>query len=197
MSFGGPNDPATEKRKLRSAARRAAAGLDPRERVRRSRAIQDRLVALHEFRTARACALYSPLPDEVLLDVVLGLLRARGARLAYPRIEGSGISLCWIASEAALVSGALPGVLEPRSDAPLAPLSEVDLVLVPGLLFDRSGRRLGRGGGHYDRLLARIPSRTPTFGLCWAGSLVDRLPAEPHDVALSCVVTDEELLRIP
>lgn len=86
---------------------------------------------------------------------------------------------------APLVSGAdllvVPGDLDP---------SVLDVVVVPGLAFTTSGLRLGQGGGHYDRFLARLRPDCITVGVGFAEQLVDAIPTEPHDVRLDLVVTD-------
>ena len=68
-------------------------------------------------------------------------------------------------------------------------IADVDVVLVPALAVDSGGARLGRGGGSYDRALARIDSSTPTIALLFDGELVESLPADPWDVAVHAVVT--------
>jgi 5-formyltetrahydrofolate cyclo-ligase len=80
------------------------------------------------------------------------------------------------------------GLLEPRGE-PLGvdAIATCDLVLVPALAVDRRGNRLGRGGGSYDRALARTGAMT--IALLYDGELVDALPAEPHDVPVQAVVT--------
>jgi 5-formyltetrahydrofolate cyclo-ligase len=192
---GPPGDPAARKRALRSQARRAAAAVPRPERARRSREVEGRLLTLPELASARAVALYAPLPDEVQLDVLPAWLSARGCRVAYPRMEGDGLVLHWIGGGAALRAGPR-GLQQPAPDSPPAPLEGLDAILLPGLLFDRAGRRLGRGGGHYDRLLARAPAVLVRIGLCLAEQLIDELPSEPHDVLLGRVATDQEVLRI-
>ncbi|MBI4343199.1 MAG: 5-formyltetrahydrofolate cyclo-ligase, partial [Candidatus Omnitrophica bacterium] len=90
---------------------------------------------------------------------------------------------------AELAPGAF-GVLEPTPSArrPVR-LRELDAVLVPGLAFDRQGRRLGHGYGYFDRLLARLPQATPVIGLAFRFQLLDRLPAASHDRPVSTVLT--------
>ena len=69
------------------------------------------------------------------------------------------------------------------------PVRDVDLVLVPGVAFDREGRRLGHGQGYFDRFLARLPKDTPTVGVAFPCQLFDRLPIAAHDHAVSAVLT--------
>jgi 5-formyltetrahydrofolate cyclo-ligase len=93
-------------------------------------------------------------------------------------VRGWGVRLPEVAGEALRV---MPGDVDPGI---------LDVVLVPGLAFTADGRRLGQGGGHYDRFLARLSPRCVTIGICFHEQLVDDLPIEPHDVLVRLVVTD-------
>lgn len=79
---------------------------------------------------------------------------------------------------------------EPPRDAPAVALEAIDLIAVPGLGFDAEGRRLGQGGGYYDRLLADPRRRAVTVGVGFACQIIDRVPVDGHDVALDVVVTE-------
>jgi 5-formyltetrahydrofolate cyclo-ligase len=85
-------------------------------------------------------------------------------------------------------------VLEPAPGARAVRADLVDVFVVPGLLFDRAGRRLGRGGGHFDRLLACARPDALRVGVCPAERLVDELPEDPWDVRMHRVVTEHETL---
>ncbi len=87
------------------------------------------------------------------------------------------------------------GFFEPPAGAAIDP-SLVDLFAVPGLAFDVAGLRLGRGGGYYDRLLARRRSDSTTVGLAPDRMLVATLPREPHDIPMTHVATELRLLAI-
>jgi 5-formyltetrahydrofolate cyclo-ligase len=84
------------------------------------------------------------------------------------------------------------GVHEPR-DGKSVSLEELDLIIVPALGAGRNGHRIGYGKGHYDEFLHAL--KIPTIGLVFAPCLVDFVPAEDHDVPLSILVTDREILR--
>ena len=75
----------------------------------------------------------------------------------------------------------MPGDVEPTT---------LDVVIVPGLAFAVDGRRLGQGGGHYDRFLPRLRAECLTIGVCYAEQLVADLPNDTHDIAVHLVVTD-------
>ena len=113
-------------------------------------------------------------------DKLWGLPRCVGKDLLWHRWE----------PQQALVSGAY-GILEPRADLPLLEPGDVDLILVPAVGVDRSGYRLGYGGGYYDRLLAHPAWRAvPTIGIVFDFAYVDMLPIEPWDLPLNGVCTE-------
>lgn len=83
------------------------------------------------------------------------------------------------------------GILEPvRDENKVIPISELDLVVVPGLAFDKGGNRLGRGAGYYDRFLAKLPGRTLKVGLAFDFQVLNYVPAvDGQDVALDLVIS--------
>jgi 5-formyltetrahydrofolate cyclo-ligase len=85
------------------------------------------------------------------------------------------------------------GFLQPPTNAPVVDLHIIDLVLVPGLCFDKRGTRLGYGKGHYDRLLMSLSSETALVGVTLQSLLVDSLPKEPFDIAMTHLVTEARL----
>jgi 5-formyltetrahydrofolate cyclo-ligase len=118
----------------------------------------------------------------------------RGKRLAYPRLLEGDRALGFAACQAdALLPGALR-TREPPPGAPVVPLGEVDLVLVPGVAFDARGRRLGRGRGHYDATLAGLPASARRVGLAFELQIVSAVPQEPHDALLDTIVTEARVL---
>lgn len=100
---------------------------------------------------------------------------------------------------AVLEPGELPepagyGPKEPARRFPVDP-ADVDVVIAPGLAFDRQGRRLGYGGGHYDAYLARLGPRAVRIGIGFAVQLVDEVPAGPGDQRLDLIITDEGVVE--
>ncbi|MFK3984641.1 5-formyltetrahydrofolate cyclo-ligase [Micromonospora sp. NPDC050397] len=88
------------------------------------------------------------------------------------------------------------GLREPVGDRlGTAAVGTADLVIVPAVAVDRRGVRLGRGGGSYDRALARVAPDTLTLALLHDGELVDRVPAQPHDRPVAAVITPSGGLR--
>ncbi|HMO63671.1 MAG TPA: 5-formyltetrahydrofolate cyclo-ligase [Verrucomicrobiota bacterium] len=161
------------------------AGLGAEERRAASAAICAALVASPVWRTARAVGLYFALPDEPDLGPLIGEALRAGRLVAVPRWNAAAgaYGLARIQDMAADCGRGRFGILEPRPELPAVAVRRLDLVLVPGVAFDRCGRRLGRGGGFYDRLLAG--HRGVRLGVCFAEQFVAELPALPHDVGMS------------
>lgn len=107
--------------------------------------------------------------------------------LALPRITALGLDFHEVSGFSALPIHPL-GMAEPPADSPPAP--PPDLVLVPGLGFDRAGNRLGRGAGYYDRFLATLPPTTWRIGTGFECQVRESIPTELHDIRLHGLVTE-------
>jgi 5-formyltetrahydrofolate cyclo-ligase len=135
------------------------------------------------WRSAAVIGGYVALGDEPSLPQHPGLVvpRASGRGFVYAQPHGAMHAGVW-------------GVPEPGADAPMVPWDEIDLVIVPGLAFDLSGRRLGRGGGVYDRALAQLPPGTARVGVAHPDLIADILPSEPHDVAMTHLIIGHKVV---
>jgi 5-formyltetrahydrofolate cyclo-ligase len=185
-----------EKGERRSLSRAGRAGLSSSARSEASGRIAERVEGLLPDRP-RAALAYAALPDEVDVSPLVGRLRASGVRIAYPRACGAGeMTLHWVDDEAALTPGYC-GILEPPVGAARAAPDEFDLVLVPGVAFDESCCRLGRGGGFYDRLLPQVGPGALVVGIAFDEQVVGAVPREPHDALVDVVVTPTRVLRRP
>ena len=142
------------------------------------------------FRQAKTVMAYAAIPPEVNLSPVLEEILAAGKTLALPRCEEDGMMTAQrVCNFNQLISGAY-GIPEPKPDAPVVSAAEIDLILVPGLAFDRTGRRLGRGKGYYDRFLVDFCGKT--MGIC--GQLMPAVPVEQHDITMDAVATDHGII---
>jgi len=110
-------------------------------------------------------------------------------QILLPVIEGTDLSLQLYSGKHNLKTGTL-GILEPsaKSEEKIHP----ELIIVPGIAFDRQLNRLGRGKGYYDRLLA--DSEIPCIGICFHFQLFDQIPVDVHDRKMSLVITDQEII---
>lgn len=176
---------------LRAAVRDRIRGLDADARAAASRHACDRLAAHERFASASSVMLYMPLRSELdVAPLAMAALR-QGKRVSVPRTDSSTGNLTPIGVDSidadAMPSDAM-GVRTPASGPEVAPES-LDLVVVPGVAFDREGHRLGRGAGYYDRFLSRLSPHTATAGICFDEQLVDAVPYGEHDRTVDCVIT--------
>lgn len=184
---------AEEKAALRTQIRARVAALTGEERRESDEALFSRFLALPEVAEAEHVLLYLGMGGEPDTYRLLEPLRALGKRVALPRIlPGRGMEGRLVPEGAVLVRHPY-GMLEPGEDCPLLPREAFDLVLVPGLAFDRACQRLGQGGGYYDRYLAGFPGHT--IALCREVCLLSAVPAEVHDAPVETVLTERAIFR--
>ncbi|GMV79279.1 MAG: 5-formyltetrahydrofolate cyclo-ligase [Planctomycetota bacterium] len=188
-----------EKTELRRRVLAAIEALSPDERTARSERAQDRMIELPEFQCARAVFAYVADDTEADTRRIVAAALAAGKRVALPRVDvvSKAMSPREIRDPRSdLESGAF-GIPAPRANCPEIPLAELDLVLVPGRVFDARGRRMGRGGGFYDRLLAAPELRAAIVALAFDCQVVDEVPHEPHDKPVAAIVTESRVIRAP
>lgn len=183
-----------EKAVLRSAmrARRRALGEAARREAEARAAAA--LIAHDTWRSARTVALHAAARGELPTDLLLAAALAAGKRVALPRQGLRGMELALCEATAELVEGA-HGIAEPPAEAAAIAPADLDLVVAPGLAFDRRGNRLGQGGGDYDRLLALLPAGVATIGWCHDFQLVAAVPTEAHDRKVGWICSPQGLAR--
>lgn len=181
-----------EKAVLRKQMRAARLALPPEERAERSRRAQQALAGSRWFQQAGTVMLYLPFRGEVETALLAEAARAAGKRLVLPRVQKEPKHL-WLHRWAGEPVAGAYGILEPAADWPLAEAGEVELVVVPGLAFDRQGNRLGYGGGYYDRTLP-LMVQARFVALAYRFQVVEGLVADPHDVPLHGIATEEGLI---
>ena len=170
MAVTAPDAKRALRTRMREVRRHIAS--DPADRLARSARIWARVVALAQLDAAepgsRRVMLFESLPTEPDTTAWSTWCRQRGLAVFTPAVDGPDLRV-------------EPGGLDPV---------ELDVVVVPGLAFTADGRRLGQGGGHYDRFLPRLRDDCVTIGAAFVEQLVDDLPTESHDVHLTYVATD-------
>lgn len=181
-----------KKKQLRQEIRRRLALLSQEEQDRESDLLVKKLAdfltkAGHQKATIATFAAFGK-------EVNLAALQQRIplASFCYPRCEKEGIMHFHhiVSSEKELHRGYI-GLSEPSEKAPLVPPGEIDLILVPGLAFDRKGNRLGKGGGFYDRYLSQDEIRADLWGVCFICQITEDIPCSPLDKKVDQVLTAE------
>jgi len=184
------------KRALRDQLVTARGRLPLAELGARAHAVADLLLAAPEVRRAATVAAYVSVGREPGTGALLDALVAAGKRVVLPLLQPDN-DLDWAAySGADSLVPAGRGLLEPLGPALGAEaVATADAVIVPGLAVDRTGLRLGRGGGSYDRALGRVPVGTFTCVVLNDEEVLASVPAADHDRRVTAVVTEQRLLR--
>jgi 5-formyltetrahydrofolate cyclo-ligase len=149
-----------------------------------------------EVVAARTIAVYVSMGTEPQTGPLIDWLLASGREVLLPVLYADN-DLGWgVAPGAAdLVPGRL-GLSEPRVDLGTEAIAAAELVICPALAVDRHGVRLGRGGGSYDRALARVSPGTPVWAVVHDSEILDSLPADPHDQPVHAALTPTRLVQL-
>ena len=154
--------------------------------------ICEKIIAMPEYRAARRIFCYNALPMEVQTGGLIREILRAGKELYLP-VTGADNNMTAIRlRDPDKVHKGAFRVMEPDGDEAIDP-AELDLVLTPGLAFDRAGGRIGYGAGCFDRFLPKC--RGKIIALALEMQLVDRVPMDAHDVAVDLIVTEKEIYR--
>ena len=173
------------KKELRSIVRNQKRAMTEEMIRQKSECLARQLLETPEYRNARSIYGYLPYNQEVRTVPMLAQALREGKRVAVPKCYGEEMRFIWLEDLSQVAKG-YAGIPEPIADGPVAD-DETALVLMPGLAFDRAGRRIGYGGGFYDRFLAREENH-PTVALCYDFQIFDRLDTEEFDIPVDLVL---------
>ena len=156
--------------------------------------IRQRLLGVERVKQAKTiCTFISAFKEPDTVEIIKELWE-QDKKIVVPitDIESGTLSLSYINSMDDMKKGAY-GILEPKT-VRKADENNIDVILVPGLAFDRNGGRMGFGKGYYDRLLES--SKAVKIGLCYDFQILEKIPTESHDVPMNFVITEKEILEI-
>ena len=173
------------KHKIRSHIKEKLNNHSELEKTKKSGIIKDRLFNEEAFKEAKVVMFYVSLKDEVNTMSMIDEAIRIGKRVCVPVI---------IKEEKRLIAGEIKdriadlerqhfGIYQPKTGhVKEVPLEDIDLIIVPGIAFDKKNVRLGRGHGYYDRFLCALPNKTRTVGLAFDFQVVEHLPQDSHDI---------------
>lgn len=187
------------KTQLREIARARLRAQPASKRTLASGAACERLMGTPLFRSARSIMLYMPMREELDVSPVMNASFNAGKRVCIPRMDWAARTMIpvIVPTRDFVREIRKHGIAEPGEQHEVLPIPELDLILIPGLAFDASGHRLGRGAGFYDRFLNRVraeESRATTLGIGFDFQVFTDVPTEPHDHPLDGMVTDLRLI---
>jgi len=187
------------KHQLRDRMKRVRRALGDENRAVRSAAIAERVLALPAWAAAKTVALFVPMRTEIDVGLLEKAARRERKRVVAPRmVEGvmGGLAIAlheWEEGVEPVESGKM--VREPPKSAPLVDPATVDLVIVPGLVFDETGARIGYGAGLYDELLPKC-ARAKRIGVAHDFQLLAEIPQGPGDQRVDAIVTNDRVLWV-
>lgn len=189
----------TRKQALRQRIIAARDELTPTLQARLSREIIRQLCGLAAYRTARTVLGYLNFGSELESELWVRQALADGKRVLLPRVNKAGnhLELFEVGDLGSDVAPGAFGIHEPIIERcrHFEALDEIDLILLPGVAFDRMGGRLGYGGGFFDKLLAHLPHRPVLIAGAFALQVVKEIPQEPTDCKIDWLVTENETIR--
>ncbi len=185
-------DLAQRKTEIRTAAHAARKAQENKDTV--SQAITDRVMQQPEYVAANCIMWYVDVRDEARTRHALPAALESGKRIVIPYCVDGELELFHLESMDELETG-MYKILEPREDlreveAKRIDVSELDLILVPGVAFDARGGRTGHGKGYYDKLLENAKAETPLISLAFECQMFDEIPMQEHDIFMDKVVTE-------
>ena len=180
------------KHKIRHEIKQKIKTYSELEKSEKSDIIKNKLFSEEEFKKAKVVMFYVSLKDEVSTFSMIDEAIKTGKKVCVPVI---------LKEDKRLIAGEIKnrekdlerqhfGIYQPKSGkVKEVPLENIDLVVVPGIAFDRSNVRLGRGHGYYDRFLCALSGKTKTIGLAFDFQVVENLPKDSHDIPVWKTIT--------
>jgi len=179
------------KRALRQAMLKTRDSLSREVLDKMSEMIQARVLNMNEFISAKIVAAYHPMGSEVSTLKILSSVLQLNKRLALSRVEDGTITFAEVKDlEKDLEIGQYK-IMEPKNHC--LKMNEMDLVLVPGIAWDKHGYRLGYGKGYYDRYLANL--QTVSVGLAYSFQVLEDIPHGRNDFHVNLIVTEKSIIK--
>lgn len=184
-----------DKRQLRAELKRRLLELTNHRHREKSIKACKNLISTPQFQHSAVVMMFLSLPHET--DTTPAILEAwqHGKTVTVPKVfwQQKRMISVQIDSLEAGFSTDVAGLRNPIAGTPV-PIEEIDLVVIPGLGFDRNGNRLGTGGAYYDRFFENKNLNATRCGLAFREQLIDSIPADEHDKPVDLLVTDEEVI---
>jgi 5-formyltetrahydrofolate cyclo-ligase len=187
-----------QKQEIRAAMKLFLAGITAQERHTRSLAACQNLASTKEFKRAQTIMIFMSMGTEIETCTLAIKAWQECKNIAVPRVDWEHHRMEPIEIKSLEVGMITKGGIKEPADGITLPLGMIDMVVIPGMAFDRHGYRVGRGKGFYDRFLAQQDFQGIRCALCYHEQLHEYpVPCEPHDIAMNLIVTDQEIIHCP
>ena len=183
---------AERKKEIREQAHAARRSQENKDQL--SEQIMQRFMSLPAYEAAATVMFYIDVRAEVRTRQSLPAALASGKKIVIPYCVDGELELFHLENMDELETG-MYKILEPRADlreldSKRVDVSQLDLIMVPGVAFDRQGGRTGHGKGYYDKLLQHARMQTPLVAVAFECQLFEAIPTDDHDIYMDCVVTE-------
>ena len=179
---------------LREKIMQSRNSLSNEEILSRSKKIEKNLFSLNEFKNAKTIMLFVSFDSEVYThDMIKDILKSK-KNIAVPKVVEHEIHPSLIIDFDQLIPSGIFGILEPIELLKIN-LKNIDVVIIPGIVFDKTGHRIGYGYGFYDKFLRKIP-KALKIGVAYDFQIIEKIPNDAHDVPVDIVVTDKEIIFV-
>lgn len=185
-----------DKKTLRKEMIQKRDNLDFKIKSLKDLAIKENLMNLEQFKKANNIFIYIGYGSEIDTYKYIKEFLSMGKNIYVPKtnIEEKTMEAVQINSLDNLVKDKY-GILEPNSFENKIDKDKIDLVILPGVVFDRQGGRIGYGGGYYDKYLMNMDKGIFKVALCYEFQLIDEVPSEPHDIKADFIITEKPLAK--
>lgn len=186
------------KQKLKDEIFRKRKSLSKREAEEKSRIIMEKLFSLNEFKGSKNIMFYVSFNNEAgTIEIIKELLIKKEKNVLVPYVDTDKmIQISKIGSFDDLEPKTF-GILEPKKNKiKNFDIDKLDLVIVPGIVFDKNGHRIGYGYGYYDKFLGKLNKNAVKIGLCYDFQLIDKIPEEKHDVPMDILITEKIVIKV-
>jgi len=183
------------KKEIRKQLKEIRKNLSKNEVFEKSKKIKEKLFETREFKQASTILFYVSYDNEVYTHNMIKDCIFKNVKIIVPiSVEKTrSLILSRLKSWNDLVTGSY-GILEPKKDMiKEIPIDEIDLIIVPGVGFDISGRRIGHGKGYYDKLLKKA-KKAIHIGLAFENQIVKEIPTNSHDLPVHIIITEERII---
>lgn len=186
-----------EKKNIRNQILQHRESLDLYTRSQWDESIYNKLINSEAYKRANTIFAFVSFKSEVDTHKIIRYALEDGKTICVPRIESKqkGLEIFKIEDFEQLKKGYF-GILEPVESCPEADSKELDLILMPGVAFDRQGGRLGYGAAFYDRFLSKLDKKVDKIALAYHFQILDNIPMDEHDVRIDGVITEEEIILV-
>lgn len=146
------------------------------------------------FSALQGVACYHSTKAEAPTDSIISFLQRKKIRVYLPRITAPGKMEFKLLKKLARLKKNSYGIYEPSAKTKKASAGDFQIIIIPGVAFDRTGTRLGAGGGYYDRFLAKLPCSIMKTGLAYSCQIARRIPFKKHDIKMDNIITEKGVI---